>query len=132
MTLERVIDRIAGELGLDPAEVRRVNMVGADRFPYASAGGYTFDSGDYPRALDRLLELSDYAELRRTQDQMRRQGRYLGIGLGAYVEACGFEEWEAGRVTSTPTDRSPRRPGRSTRARVTAPPSPRSSPPSWG
>ena len=102
LTLERVIDRIAGELGLDPAEVRRVNMVGADRFPYASAGGYTFDSGDYPRALDRLLELSDYAELRRTQDQMRRQGRYLGIGLGAYVEACGFEEWEAGRVTVHP------------------------------
>jgi aerobic carbon-monoxide dehydrogenase large subunit len=102
LTLERVIDRIAGELGLDPAEVRRVNMVGADRFPYASAGGYTFDSGDYPRALDRLLELSGYAELRRTQDQMRRQGRYLGIGLGAYVEACGFEEWEAGRVTVHP------------------------------
>ena len=85
-----------------PGRVRRVNMVGADRFPYASAGGYTFDSGDYPRALDRLLELSDYAELRRTQDQMRRQGRYLGIGLGAYVEACGFEEWEAGRVTVHP------------------------------
>ncbi|HEX2370104.1 MAG TPA: xanthine dehydrogenase family protein molybdopterin-binding subunit, partial [Acidimicrobiia bacterium] len=102
LTLERVIDRIAGELGLDPAEVRRVNLIGADRFPYASAGGYTFDSGDYPRALDRLLELSGYAELRRSQEQARQEGRYLGIGLGAYVEACGFEEWEAGRVTVHP------------------------------
>ncbi len=99
LTLERVIDRIAAELGLDPAEARRVNMVPPDRFPYASAGGYTYDSGDYPRALDRLLEMSSYAEMRRTQDQKRREGRYMGIGLGAYVEACGFEEWEAGRVT---------------------------------
>ena len=102
LTLERVIDRVAAQLSLDPAEVRRVNLVPPDRFPYASAGGYTFDSGDYPAALQRLLELSRYDDLRRTQEQLRLEGRYLGIGLGAYVEACGFEEWEAGRVTVHP------------------------------
>ncbi len=98
LTLERVMDRLARAAGLDPAEVRRRNFISRDQFPYRSAGGYTYDSGDYQAALDKLLEVADYPGLRRRQEEMREQGRYFGIGMAAYVEVCGFDHWEAGRV----------------------------------
>lgn len=103
LTIERVIDAVARAAGLDPAEVRRRNFVAADRFPYASsggeaAGGYVFDTGDYEKALDRLLEVADYHGLRQQQAEARSQGRLLGIGLAAYVEVCGFEDWGAARI----------------------------------
>jgi len=103
LTIERVVDAVAGATGLDPAEVRRRNFVSPDQFPYASSGGkelggYVYDTGEYEKALDRLLEVADYKGLRQEQETARQQGRLLGIGLAAYVEVCGFESWGAARI----------------------------------
>jgi carbon-monoxide dehydrogenase large subunit len=92
---------------IDPAEVRRRNFIRPEQFPYASsggreAGGYVFDTGEYERALDRLLEVADYAGLRREQGEAREQGRLIGIGLASYVEVCGFEDWGAARIQVHP------------------------------
>jgi aerobic carbon-monoxide dehydrogenase large subunit len=70
--------------------VRRRNFIPADRFPYTTVTGMTYDSGDYRRSLDAALELAGYDALRRRQRELRRQGRYLGIGLSSYVEFCGL------------------------------------------
>ena len=102
LTIERVIDAVAGELGIDPAEARRVNFVRPEQFPYKSGGGYTFDTGQYEMTLDRLLDVSDYEGLRKAQAEARDQGRLVGIGLAAYVEVCGFEDWGAARVQVHP------------------------------
>lgn len=107
LTIERVIDEVANATGLDPAEVRRRNFIRPEQFPYASSGGkelggYVFDTGDYGRALDRLLEVADYESLRREQKAARDQGRILGIGMAAYVEVCGFESWGAARIQVHP------------------------------
>lgn len=103
LTIERVIDAVANATGLDPAEVRRRNFIQPGQFPYASSGGkelggYVYDTGDYEKALDKLLEVADYEGLRREQATARDQGRLLGIGLSAYVEVCGFEAWGAARI----------------------------------
>ncbi len=98
LTIERVVDTVARELGLDPAEVRRVNFVQPDQFPYKSGGGYTFDTGEYERTLDTLLEVSDYSGLRDWQREAREEGRVVGVGVAAYVEVCGFEDWGAARI----------------------------------
>lgn len=98
LTIERAMDHLARHLQLDPAEVRRRNFVPPDRFPYRAAGGYTYDTGDYARALDLLLQVADYQGLREEQRRARHEGRLLGIGLAAYVEVCGFEDWGAARV----------------------------------
>jgi carbon-monoxide dehydrogenase large subunit len=98
LTLERAIDHLATELGLDPAEVRRRNFVAEASFPYRSAGGFTYDSGRYEANLDRLLAAAGYEDLRRVQLAERKEGRLVGIGLGSYVEVCGFEDWGAARV----------------------------------
>ncbi|HUG07832.1 MAG TPA: xanthine dehydrogenase family protein molybdopterin-binding subunit [Acidimicrobiia bacterium] len=103
LTIERVIDAVAHATGVDPAEVRRRNFIQPDQFPYASSGGkemggYTFDTGDYEKALDELLEVADYAGLRREQAEAREAGRLIGLGLAAYVEVCGFEDWGAARI----------------------------------
>ncbi len=87
---ERIMDLVAGELKLDPAEVRRRNLVPADRFPYDNALGLTYDSGNYQAAFEKALELADYQGLRRQQEQARQQGRLVGIGLSSYVEICGL------------------------------------------
>ena len=103
LTIERIVDAVAAELGIDPAEVRRRNFVSPDQFPWASSGGrelggYIYDTGEYERALDRLLEVSDYPGLRAEQEAARDEGRLLGIGLASYVEVCGFESWGAARI----------------------------------
>jgi carbon-monoxide dehydrogenase large subunit len=103
LTIERVMDAVAGAAGLDPAEVRRRNFVQKEAFPYPSSGGedmggYVYDTGNYEGALERLLDLADYEKLRRDQAEARDQGRLVGIGIGAYVEVCGFEDWGAARV----------------------------------
>ena len=107
LTIERVIDEVARATRLDPAEVRRRNFITPGQFPYASSGGkeiggYVFDTGDYERALDRLLEIADYDGLRREQAVARSEGRLVGIGLAAYVEVCGFESWGAARIQVHP------------------------------
>jgi carbon-monoxide dehydrogenase large subunit len=88
--IERVMDHIAAELNLDPAEVRRRNFIAADDFPATTATELVYDSGDYESALDRLLELADYAGLRREQEERRARGKVMGIGLSTYVEICGI------------------------------------------
>ena len=92
LVLERVIDLVARELGIDPADVRRRNFIPSDRFPYRTTGGLNIDSGDYVRALDRALEVVEYDALRAEQGQLRAEGRYLGIGIGFELtpEAAGL------------------------------------------
>ncbi|MFQ5967647.1 MAG: xanthine dehydrogenase family protein molybdopterin-binding subunit [Acidimicrobiia bacterium] len=98
LTLERAVDRLATELGADPADIRRLNFVAKDAFPYRNPAGYVYDTGDYDALLDTLLDRADYAGLRATQEERRAAGRLMGIGLAAYVEVCAFEDWEAGSV----------------------------------
>lgn len=87
---ERVMDLVARELGKDPAEVRRLNFVQPDQFPYKSAAGAVYDSGDYEKALDKALAIADYQGMRAEQARLRAQGRLVGIGLSSYIEICGF------------------------------------------
>lgn len=100
--IERAIDLLAGELGMDPAEVRRVNFIPPERFPYQAAPGVEYDSGNYARALNTALDAAGYRELRREQKAQREQGRYLGIGLASYVEICAFGPWESSTVRVEP------------------------------
>ncbi len=86
--VERAMDLFAVELGMDAAEVRRRNLIGADRFPVTTASGATYDVGDYRKALDTALEAAGYEELRREQAARRAAGDrlQLGIGVSTYVE----------------------------------------------
>ncbi|AUV82788.1 carbon monoxide dehydrogenase [Salinigranum rubrum] len=86
---ERLMDTVAHELDMDPAEFRRRNFVPPDAFPYETGLGRTYDSGDYEKTLDRALDAVDYDAFRERQSRAREEGRYLGLGLSCYVEACG-------------------------------------------
>src|SRR5690606_5346195 len=88
--LERAIDAYAREIGMDPLEVREKNFWQPDEFPATMGCGFALDSGDYAAATRRLREISDYEELLRRRDQARAEGRLVGIGIGSYVEVCGF------------------------------------------
>jgi carbon-monoxide dehydrogenase large subunit len=89
--VERAVDLYAAELGLDPAEVRRANLILRFTEPHTSVGGAVYDSGDYPGALQAVLDAADYRGLRAEQAARRRRGdvRQLGIGLSVYVEITG-------------------------------------------
>ncbi|CAB4785157.1 unannotated protein [freshwater metagenome] len=86
--IERAVDMFAAEIGMDPAEVRRRNLVSQDQFPYTNGTGTVYDSGDYPGALEKLLVVSRYDELRAEQQTRRESGAnvQLGLGLAVYVE----------------------------------------------
>jgi aerobic carbon-monoxide dehydrogenase large subunit len=86
--VERAVDLVAAEIGMDPAEIRRKNFV--KNFPHANNFGLVYDSGDYVKSLDKALSLAGYKDLRREQETLRKQGRYLGVGLSTYVEICGL------------------------------------------
>jgi carbon-monoxide dehydrogenase large subunit len=86
---ESMVDLVARDLGLDPAEARRRNLVNPEDLPYTSAAGNVFDSGSYQAALARLLEAADYDRLRREQKAARAGGRHVGIGLACFVELTG-------------------------------------------
>jgi len=88
--LERTMDALARELGMDPVELRRKNLIG--EFPYTMASGLTIDSGDYHASLDRLLELLDLDALRAEQAERRARGdvKQLGVGFSTYNEMCGL------------------------------------------
>src|SRR6267142_2174545 len=86
---ESMIDVIARDLGLDPAEVRRRNLLSADELPYTSAAGNVYDSGSFQESLERLLDVAKYAELRREQAAQRAAGRHVGIGLACFLELTG-------------------------------------------
>ena len=88
--IERAVDLVARELGKDPAEVRRLNFIKPEQFPYKSAAGAVYDSGDYEAALDKALAIAGYQHLRAEQAQKRAEGKLVGIGLSSYIEACGI------------------------------------------
>jgi carbon-monoxide dehydrogenase large subunit len=96
--IERLMDEAARATGLDPVEIRRRNFVPRDAFPHRTPFGVAYDSGNYARALDRVLELADYGALRRTQAEARRRGEIMGIGVAAYVESTNVLGWESGVV----------------------------------
>jgi carbon-monoxide dehydrogenase large subunit len=95
--IERLIDTAARALGLDPAELRKRNLIPADRFPFRTVTGQSYDSGDYPQALERALATADYAKLRREQAERRARGEVVGIGVVSYVEPCALG-WESGSI----------------------------------
>ena len=105
--VERGMDMLARELGMDPAELRRRNLIQPDQFPYTTQMGAIYDSGDYGKALDRALANAGWAELHRQRDAARAEGRLVGIGLAMYVEVCGLGPssalptggWEHSQVT---------------------------------
>ena len=86
--IERLMDTIARELNLDPAEVRRKNFI--HDFSKPTPAGLMYDSGNYVAPLDKALQLIGYQELRAEQQRLRQQGRYMGIGLSSYIEICGI------------------------------------------
>jgi aerobic carbon-monoxide dehydrogenase large subunit len=87
--IERLVDVAAHELGVDPAEFRVQNFIKPDQFPYESATGFVYDSGDYEKALRLALEKLGYDELRKEQAEAREQGRLIGIGLASFTEVVG-------------------------------------------
>jgi carbon-monoxide dehydrogenase large subunit len=91
--VERAIDLFAAEIGMDPADVRRKNMLPAFSQPHTTPTGATYDNGDYTAALDKALDAAGYAELRAEQARRREAGdvRQLGIGLAVYVEITGAD-----------------------------------------
>ena len=88
--VERMVDLAARELSLDPVELRRKNFITKDQFPYQTPVALVYDSGDYEGALQKALEILDYPALRKEQERLRQQGRYIGIGFSTYLEACGL------------------------------------------
>ena len=88
--VERMIDRYAAEIGMDPVEVRRKNLIPPFEDGHEVATTVIYDSGNYEAALDRALELVGYDDVRAEQSAAREEGRYLGIGLSTYVEICGM------------------------------------------
>ena len=86
---ESMLELIARDLSLDPADVRRRNLVRADEFPYTSVTGNVYDSGSYQEALERVLAAADYAALRRAQADARAAGRCVGIGLSCFLDLTG-------------------------------------------
>ena len=101
--IERIADLVADATGLDPVAVRRINFIRPEQFPFDTLAGPQYDTGDYDKSLDKVLELTDYAALRAEQAELRKQGRYIGIGLATYVEICGFGPWESSTVRVEPS-----------------------------
>ncbi|MFQ5477436.1 MAG: xanthine dehydrogenase family protein molybdopterin-binding subunit [Candidatus Binatia bacterium] len=99
--LEQLMDIAARGLNLDPAEIRRKNYIPADAFPYTIVSGNEYDSGDYQAALDAAIEMSDYQQLRGQQDEARREGRCVGIGLVSTIEP-GVFDWNAYAIVGMP------------------------------
>lgn len=109
--VERAMDLVAAELEMDAAEVRRLNFPAAHEFPFHTATGLDYDSGNYEAALNKAQEIIDYAALRAEQKKARDEGRLLGIGISTYVEICALGPsqampaggWESATVRIEPT-----------------------------
>jgi carbon-monoxide dehydrogenase large subunit len=87
--VERLVQTAAYELDIDPAELRRMNFIPPEKFPYTSATGFEYDSGNYEPALDLALEKVGYKQLREDQKRLREQGKLIGIGLASFTEVVG-------------------------------------------
>src|SRR5437870_1270302 len=109
--VERAMDLVAKELKMDPVELRRKNFPKSDEFPFHTATGLDYDSGNYEAALDKALDLSGYQKLREEQKQVRANGKLIGIGMSSYVEICALGPsqampaggWESATVRIEPT-----------------------------
>ena len=109
--IERMVDILAGELKMDPAEIRFKNFVGNDEFPFATATGLSYDSGNYAEPLKRALAEVDYEKFRREQADGRAADRLIGIGISTYGEICAMGPsaampaggWESATVKIEPT-----------------------------
>jgi carbon-monoxide dehydrogenase large subunit len=88
--IELTMDKLAGELGMDPLELRRKNFISKEEFPFTTPLGITYDSGDYHATLDRLLERFDLDAFRQEQASLREKGVYRGVGFSTYTEVCGL------------------------------------------
>jgi aerobic carbon-monoxide dehydrogenase large subunit len=87
--IERLVENAAVELKMDPAELRLRNFIKPEQFPYTSATGFEYDSGEYARALRLALEKVGYAELRKEQAEKRKRGELMGIGIASFTEVVG-------------------------------------------
>ncbi|MDQ2856591.1 MAG: xanthine dehydrogenase family protein molybdopterin-binding subunit, partial [Acidobacteriota bacterium] len=109
--VERALDLVAAELGMDAAEVRRKNFPAPDEFPFHTATGLDYDSGNYQAALDKAQGIIGYAQLREEQKAARAEGRIVGVGISTYVEICALGPsqampaggWESATVRIEPT-----------------------------
>jgi carbon-monoxide dehydrogenase large subunit len=109
--VERAMDIVAAELKMDPVEVRRKNFPAKTEFPFHTATGLDYDSGDYEAALDKALDISGYGKLRAEQKKARADGKLIGIGMSSYVEICALGPsqampaggWESATVRIEPT-----------------------------
>ncbi|WP_216328826.1 xanthine dehydrogenase family protein molybdopterin-binding subunit [Deinococcus aestuarii] len=114
--IERTVDVMAHELGMDPAEFRRMNFIQPDEFPYQTPVALVYDSGNYEPALDMALDMMNYQDLRAEQDRMKGTNKILGVGVISYLEACGLApsalvgqlgaqagQWESSLVRVHPT-----------------------------
>ncbi|HEX6895594.1 MAG TPA: molybdopterin cofactor-binding domain-containing protein, partial [Bryobacteraceae bacterium] len=109
--IERMVDILAAELKMDPAEIRFKNFVPNNAFPYATATGLSYDSGNYAAPLEKALDIVGYTKLREAQKQARADGRIMGIGMSTYGEICAFGPspatpaggWESATVKIEPS-----------------------------
>jgi carbon-monoxide dehydrogenase large subunit len=109
--IERVMDLVADELDLDPVEIRRKNFPKPEEFPFHTACGLDYDSGNYEVALNKALDMVQYKALREEQKRARDEGRLMGIGVSTYVEICALGPsqampaggWESATVRIEPT-----------------------------
>ena len=109
--IERMVDILAAELKMDPAEIRFKNFVAADQFPFATATGLHYDSGDYAATFHKALDMIGYKTLREEQAAARKQGRLVGIGISTYGEICAMGPspavaaggWESATVKVEPS-----------------------------
>lgn len=109
--IERIMDILAGELKMDPAELRIKNFIRNDQFPFATAAGLTYDSGNYNAPLQKALDLVEYKKLRADQKKAREEGRLMGVGISTYGEICAIGPspatpaggWESATVKVEPS-----------------------------
>jgi carbon-monoxide dehydrogenase large subunit len=109
--IERMVDILADELNIDPAEIRLKNFVSNDQFPFHTATGLMYDSGNYAAPLKKALDLVDYRKLRQEQADARKQGKWIGIGISTYGEICAIGPspatpaggWESATVKIEPS-----------------------------
>ncbi len=105
--VERTMDILARELGMDPAELRRKNFIQPSQFPFTTQMGAVYDSGDYEKALDLALQNANWDQLKAERDAAKAEGRFVGLGLSMYAEVCGLGPssslptggWEHSQVT---------------------------------
>src|SRR5262249_22723532 len=103
--LERLIDTAAREMRIDPAVLRRRNLIRPTMLPYRTASGQTYDAGDFARALSRALSLADQDSFAKRRGQSAKTGRLRGLGLAFYIHGTGGDPKETGKVVAEASGR---------------------------